>query len=228
MDDTATKPPGVTSETWGALKAHAQEYVRQYIRTGNQITAYETSGYVEENHGIDRGRLGQRANRVFHGARVQRALLEYRHHQDDLDRLREDSRIDWLRKEHERLMEAAEGVGDLAVATRNLELIGRMEGAYTDVMRADVAARRELSETEREEARRLADLRLGVTGDTPDQESLAVLPGSVVSAVVDAVPDVVDPAAVAAVLGEEVDDGEKGRLLKEARQWGDKREKVAV
>jgi len=218
MNEETTKPVGIRRETWAKLTPRAQAFVRAYVDTGNQVSAYEASGYIEENHGLKRCKVGQRANRVFHGSKIQTALLEYRHHQDDLDRLREDSRIDWLRKEHERLMEAAEGAGDLAVATRNLELIGRMEGAYTDVMRADVAARRELSETEREEARRLADLRLGVTGDTPDQESLAVLPGS----------DVVDPSAVAAVLGEEVDDGEKGRLLKEARQWGDKREKVAV
>ena len=50
----------------------------------------------------------------------------------------------------------AEQVGNLSIATRNLEGVGRTLGAYQDMVSITVDARREFSKQEMDEARRLA------------------------------------------------------------------------
>lgn len=65
--------------------------------------------------------------------------------------------VEYMQSEHQRLAEKAESKGDLAVATRNKELLGKTIAAYTD----NIADKRDkspepLSEQELAELKRLA------------------------------------------------------------------------
>lgn len=154
------KPTGTTPDTWRKLSHVQQAFLRAYLDNGgNAISAYQAAGYTPKGEQAHE-QLQRNASSVLHGQRVSQALFEHQRHQDELQRLRDDRAVEWIVLEHERLMAAAEADGDLAVATRNLELIGRTRGAYSDVQQVDVVARREYSEAEQAEARRLARLML--------------------------------------------------------------------
>lgn len=62
--------------------------------------------------------------------------------------------------EHQRLAKLAEDKGDLPTATRNIELLGKTIGAYTENIHTTTERQKELTEAEEEEARRLANIRL--------------------------------------------------------------------
>jgi len=49
-------------------------------------------------------------------------------------RAKNEITIEYLRQEHERLKAKAEAKGDLATATRNMELVGKTIGGYSEVI----------------------------------------------------------------------------------------------
>ena len=169
--ETPKKPTGITDKTWNRLIPLRQAFVAAYVKDGNALSAYLAAGYVTENHGKEREYLKRRAYSVIKGKTVSQALLEYRDRRDALAEARKDFALDWIVSEHERLMQVAESKGDLAVATRNLELIGRTRGVYADNVMIDVGQRREYSEAERVEAARLSRMLL-TEGDSGESKAL--------------------------------------------------------
>lgn len=165
------KPQGITDETWQSLTTKAKLYVAEYVQHGNTLKAYRNAGYARGKQEADLERHKAAAYQIRKGKHVRQALVEHADHRADLAQAKKDYALDWIVSEHERLMGLAEVKGDLAVATRNLELIGRTRGAYADVVVGDVVARREYSEAEEIEGRRLARLLL----DAPDEVEVEVV-----------------------------------------------------
>lgn len=97
---------------------------------------------------------------MLRGARVQAELLRLR----TIDQGRREAEAHWNRafhlSEHYRLMHEAEAEHNLAMATRNLELIGKMAGVYSEGVSVSVEAIRAYSEAEIAEAQALARIRL--------------------------------------------------------------------
>lgn len=87
--------------------------------------------------------------------KVQRAIVDIERAEKQRIEAQSLWKIEFVRSEHLRLMREAEGKGDLAVATRNLELIGKTIGAYTETGRVDLAKVREFSDRERVEIQRI-------------------------------------------------------------------------
>lgn len=69
-------------------------------------------------------------------------------------------KIERIRELHEAGMALSLEKGDLVNYTRNVEGLGRTEGAYTDKFQDTTDQQRELSEAEKAEARRIAGIRL--------------------------------------------------------------------
>ena len=73
--------------------------------------------------------------------------------------------LDHVMNQVARIGQLAEAKGDLAVALRSAELLAKRLGGFVErlMISADtISMQRELSEAEQDEARRLADIRLGV------------------------------------------------------------------
>ena len=166
------RPRGITDETWQRLTSKAKLYVAEYVQHGNTLKAYRNAGYTRGKKDADIERHKAAAYQIRKGKWVRQALVEHADHRADLAQAKKDYALDWIVFEHERLMKAAEVKGDLAVATRNLELIGRTRGVYADSVRIDVAARREYSEAEEVEMLRLSKLLL--LEDASSEELTAV------------------------------------------------------
>lgn len=154
------KPSGVTDKTWGRLQPRLQAFFVAYVQDGNALRAYEVAEYGGNGRKQDVAHKRQNAYSVTRGKAFQAAVLEHRAHKDELAQAKRDFSMDWSVREHQRLMAKAEKAGDLAVATRNLELIGRTRGIYADTVQVDMAARREYSKAEQVEAVRLSRLLL--------------------------------------------------------------------
>jgi hypothetical protein len=160
VSERPEKPSGVTDKTWGRLKPRLQAFLVAYVQDGNALRAYEVAEYGSNGRKQDIAHKRQNAYSVTRGKAFQAAVLEHRAHKDELAQAKRDFSLDWSVQEHQRLMAKAEEAGDLAVATRNLELIGRTRGIYADTVQVDVAARREYSKAEQLEAVRLSRLLL--------------------------------------------------------------------
>ena len=156
--EPTTKPQGIAEKTWLGLGLKGRVYVTSLIKDGNALKAYEVAGYTSDSEKGDSEKRKRNAYNVSRGKRIQRALLEHADHRKALAEAKKDFALDWIVSEHERLMGIAERAGDYAVATRNLELIGRTRGVYADNVLVDVGARRAYSEAERIEAARLTRL----------------------------------------------------------------------
>jgi phage terminase small subunit len=161
------RPAGVTEKTWKALHSRAKSFVESYISVGNCVQAYKNAGYALGANDQDKVKVARRAYSVLNGKRVRQALMEHQSQRARLNEAKATFALDWIVSEHERLKELAEQAGDLAVATRNLELIGRTRGVYREGLVLDVAERRQYSEAEQIEAARLARLLL-MDGDAPE------------------------------------------------------------
>lgn len=154
------KPAEITAKTWQGMNPKQKAFFTSFIQDGNALKAYQDAGYVENRDGVPQAWLQRRAYSVLRGKAVRLAILEHEEQRARLDEAKRDYALDWIVSEHERLMQVAEEKGDLAVATRNLELIGRTRGVYSDSVVVDVAQRREYSEAEKIEAARLSRLLL--------------------------------------------------------------------
>jgi len=161
------RPTGITAKTWQRLSVKAKAFLLEYFKSGNAVKAYQDAGYVTGKDEVEEVRLRRRAYSVLKGRRVSDARLEHARHSEELEEARKQYQLDWIVSEHERLMKVAEIAGDLATATRNLELIGRTRGAYADVVQVDAGRRRDYTEAERIEARRIAGLLIQGEGTNP-------------------------------------------------------------
>lgn len=79
-------------------------------------------------------------------------------------RAKSENATEFIRQEHLRLAQLCEDKGDFVNATRNLEGYGRTHAAYTDVTKDVSDQQKELTASEKAEARRLADIRLKEAG----------------------------------------------------------------
>lgn len=154
------KPAGITDKTWQSLALKGKRFVAEFVRDGNAARAYQVAGYIADGARMDSEKVRRNAYNVTRGRKVRTALCEYAQERDALKQAKADFALDWIVLEHQRLMAKAETKGDLAVATRNLELIGRTRGVYSDTVRLDVGRQREYSEAEQIEAARLTRILL--------------------------------------------------------------------
>ena len=154
------KPVGVTDRTWQTLQPKARAFVAAFLKDRNAFAAYEKAGYDLGSTAPTSVKGKRRAYSVLKGKAVRQAIWEQSQHVASLSEAHQQFALDWIVSEHERLMHAAEEKGDLAVATRNLELIGRTRGLYREGVQLDITARREYSEAEQVEAGRIAALLL--------------------------------------------------------------------
>ena len=143
-----------------ALTSRQKAFVASYAKDGNASTAYAAAGYILPGKPVSKRVIQQRAYAVLHCQGVARAIDALRQAAIDRQEAARVFAVDYIVEEHRRLQLLAESKGDLAVATRNLELIGRTRGAYSDSVQVDVARAREFSESERVEAARLSRLLL--------------------------------------------------------------------
>ena len=168
--EPATKPQGITEKTWQKLTSRRRAYVAAYVKDGNALKAYMAAGYVTEEHGRSLDYLKRRAYSVHKGKAVRAAILEHKERAAEDAEARKQFNLDWVVKKLEDLLELAIAKGDLAVATRDVELIGRTRGFFTDSVVVDDGQRRAYSESERIEAARLTRLLLkeGEGGDSEE------------------------------------------------------------
>lgn len=180
-DKTPAKPSGILPKTWSKLSTPRQTFIHEYLTNGaNAIAAYIAAGYADEDS-LPKDKMQRRACSVLQGKAVRNALFEHENHRAELDSLKHDRIMEWVRLEHLRLAEKCEAAGDYTNATRNLEGVGRMLGAYTDGVSVDVAAQRQYTEREALEAQRLARLMLdGQVDDLPALPAPAVEPVRVI------------------------------------------------
>jgi len=155
---TTTKPEGVTAKTWNALSKQGMIFFNARCAGADALTAYDTAGYDPD--GTNTTHRRRNARNIERAKRMVKVKLEYEQHREECDAFDKRCDLDWIVANHKRIMAAAHKKGDLAVETRNLELIGRTRGVYADTVQVDVAARREYSEAEKIEGRRLARLML--------------------------------------------------------------------
>jgi len=172
------KPAGITQQTWHSLSRKGKIFVRVYVSGESAATAYETAGY--DPGGTDTEHRRRNAYNVKRGKRVTKALLEYEQDREARESFERRWDLDEIVGEHERLMERAEKDGNLAVATRNLELIGRTRGLYSDNVTIDLGAQRAYTEAEQIEAARLTRLLLVEAGEPALLEGSSVADGVVV------------------------------------------------
>lgn len=142
------------------LNAREEAFITEYAKTGNRITAWQNAGYKGVKDGKLKGWASEALQAILLRPHVATALAKLK---SDLVAQRVDAErftLEWLRHEHMRLAALAEASGDITNATRNLEAVGRTQGAYTDNMSLDAGKLRAYTEAERLEARRLAGLLL--------------------------------------------------------------------
>lgn len=161
------KPKGVTDKTWRLMNPKQRAYFASFVQDGNALKAYLDAGYVQSRDGHPQDWLRRRAYQVRKGKAIVKALVEYEEHRADLAEAQASFSLDWIVSEHERIMADAHAKGDLAVETRNLELIGRTRGVYVESVAVDVGRMREYSEAERLEGLRLSRLLLTDGGPGP-------------------------------------------------------------
>jgi len=161
------KPRGVTDKTWRLMNPKQRAYFASFVQDGNALKAYLGAGYVQSRDGHPQDWLRRRAYQVRKGKAIVKALVEYEEHRADLAEAQASFSLDWIVSEHERIMADAHAKGDLAVETRNLELIGRTRGVYVESVAVDVGRMREYSEAERLEGLRLSRLLLTDGGPGP-------------------------------------------------------------
>lgn len=69
--------------------------------------------------------------------------------------------VEYIQSEHQRLATLAESEGDISVATRNKELLGKTVAAYIDKTQTEqLPQQKQLATKEQEEANRIANIRL--------------------------------------------------------------------
>lgn len=149
------------------LSRRQEVFVDEYLKHGNGLRAYQTAGY---DLGLDRkgGKPGvnRRVWGVLHGKAVQHAIEVRRAQELARQRDSADYKIDRMRDELWRLKEKAEGKGDLAVATRNVELLTKTIGGFNNTV--TLAVEHRYSEQERQRAEQIGDLLLM----SPDAQKL--------------------------------------------------------
>jgi len=176
---TARKPLGITNETWRRLSAKRQTFVAEYVQDGNALRAYEAAGYATKYRGVEKKTLQRRAYSVLRGRFVRQALLEEREQRAELDRDKKERSLEHVLTELERVYALALKKEDLAVAARCIELIGKTRGFFKESVGIDMVARREYSEAEREECRRLAELRIEQALESGSGSGSGIGPGAV-------------------------------------------------
>jgi len=140
------------------MSAQQRAFFESYIVKHNTIQAYKDAGYVKPNDKRGPDAIKNAAYAVLQGQRIRAALQAHTANIERQAQIEAAMSLDWIVDEHRRLMAKAEESGNLAVATKNLEMIGRTRGIYQDTLTLDVGARQALSEAQEVEARRLAGL----------------------------------------------------------------------
>ena len=167
----ATKPRTITPKTWERLTPRQQAYVASYVLDGKALQAYLAAGYVQSVNGHPQQWLMRRAYSVRRGQAVATAILEDRERRAQLEADKQEHNLDSIVAELDRLKDLAVSKGDLAVAVRAVELVGKTRGFFTDGVRVDEGQRREYSEAERVEAARLSRMLL-TEGDSGESKAL--------------------------------------------------------
>jgi hypothetical protein len=125
---------------------------------------YCTSGFNKAKAMIDTGykesyAMSGRGQAVYKNEQVKAAILvkmrEIRNKSKD--------KIERIRELHEAGMALSLEKGDLVNYTRNVEGLGRTEAAYTDKVQDITDQQRQLTESEKSEAKRIAGIRLRET-----------------------------------------------------------------
>jgi len=128
-------------------------FAKEYYRTGNSLSAYKIAGYTwADKNGKPLKYLKQQCYRVSRLPAVQSELKRL----EDRDTAGTRYTVEYVREEHVRLAALAEAQGDLSTATKNIEMIGKMCGAYANNLNISVNEQRVMSDAERIEAKRLA------------------------------------------------------------------------
>lgn len=153
--------PGLNQD--GSLKKltpKQKAFVENYRETGSALTAYKAAGYRWERDGKPMKYLQQRAYQVLRAGSVSMALTGLVERQVRETEARKQWAIEHIVEKHMFLMDLALSKGDLTVATRNLELIGKTRGAYIEGVAINITHEREFSDREQRDARRLGALLL--------------------------------------------------------------------
>jgi len=140
------------------MKAKQREFFKAWIKTGDPLSAYKATSYMRPNDERNDKSLRAAAYAVMRSKSFKAAIEA---HQVEFERKQAEASamaLDWVVSEHRRYMALAEEKGNLAVATKNLEMIGRTRGIYQDTLTLDVGQRQAMSEAQEVEARRLAGL----------------------------------------------------------------------
>ena len=146
------------------LTEREKRFCATYARTGNRVTAYKEAGYKWEEGGKSTKYMSQYISAILRRGKVRREIDRIQNELQERRLTRDEITADFIRDEHARLAKLAEEKGDLTNATRNLEAIGKMIGAYADqVSRMDINIRREWTPEELATINHIADaLTLGV------------------------------------------------------------------
>lgn len=175
LSDTPYVKPKAYTLALNKLRPQQQRFLDSYLETGNAATAYRKAGYVQDRKGVTQIWLQQRASQVLNRPSVQHALMLAKQE----TKQRNEVTLDWISDQHIKLMDASLAVGDRQTATRNLELLGKMVGAYSEQLNITTDQRKEYTEREQAEMKRISTILL-------TQPQLPIL---------DAVPTALDAAA---------------------------------
>lgn len=142
------------------LRPQQQRFLDTYLETGNAATAYRKAGYVTTRDGVELDWLKSNATQVLRTASMQSAITLATQATVVEREDKKEITLDWIRDQHIKLMDESLVVGDRQTATRNLEDLGKMHGAYTENLNVTTEQVRDYTEQERIDMKRITSLLL--------------------------------------------------------------------
>lgn len=143
-----------------ALSNAQQMYFKSYIVDSDAVKAYKAGGYIKEGQVLTQRQLQNKAWHVLNSTSMQAALAVHVAKRE-AERAKEDAiTIDAVRAKLVELELLARKQNNLAVAVKCVELQGKTCNAFTDNLNVTSDQRREYTEAQQIEAKRLAGILL--------------------------------------------------------------------